>query len=66
MDNNNAIQKGLNAAKDAAREEGLQNQVEELASQMGLNTNGQDDDGDGAPLAAKDGFRADYDDSSDL
>ncbi|KEO81264.1 hypothetical protein [Tumebacillus flagellatus] len=66
MDQNNAIQKGLNAAKQAAREEGMQNQVEELASQMGINTTGSDDDGDGTPLAAKDGVRFDLDDSSDL
>lgn len=66
MENQDAVQRGLQAAKQASREEGMQNQVEELASQMGVNTNGSDDDGDGTPLAAKDGFRYDYDDRSDV
>ncbi len=65
---NNAIEKGLQAAKQAAQEEAMTGKVEELADQLqqGVNTNDTDDDGDGLPLAAKDGFRYDYDDSSDV
>ncbi|HEU4963810.1 MAG TPA: hypothetical protein VFV52_08155 [Bacilli bacterium] len=33
---------------------------------MRLNTGNKDDDGDGVPLAAKDGIRYDYDDASDV
>ncbi|PWK11326.1 hypothetical protein [Tumebacillus permanentifrigoris] len=66
MENQDAVQRGLKAAKDAARDEDMQGKVEELANQMGINTNGNDDDGDGAPLAAKDGVRYDYDDRSDV
>lgn len=66
-DQENVIQKGLNAAKDVAAEEGLSNQVEELASQLQNATTGnKDEDNDGQPLAAKDGLRYDYDDASDV
>ena len=59
MDKQNAVQKGLNAAKEAAREEGMAGKVEELSQRIGMSM-AEDD------AAAKDGFRADYDDSSDL
>ncbi|ASS76161.1 hypothetical protein CIG75_15255 [Tumebacillus algifaecis] len=64
----NASEQGLDEACGVAEDEGMQNQVAELGGQLqqGLNTGRQDEDGDGQPLAAKDGFRADYDDSSDV
>jgi len=65
---NKAIQRGLEAARQAAQEEGMTGKVEELANQLqqGVTTDDTDDDGDGLPLAAKEGFRYDYDDSSDV
>lgn len=68
MENNEAIKRGLQAAKQAAQEEGMTGKVEELSNQLqqGVTTQDTDDDGDGLPLAAKDGFRYDYDDSSDV
>lgn len=62
----NAIQSGLQAAKDAAAEEGMSNQVEELANALNVSTGNADEDGNGVPSAAKDGFRYDMDDASDL
>lgn len=41
--------------------------AEDMAREnMRVNTGRGDDDGDGTPLAAKDGFRYDYDDSSNV
>lgn len=68
-ENQNVIEKGLDAARQAAQEEGMQNKVEELGSQLqqGVNTGRKDEDGNGQPLAAaQDGFRADYDDNSNV
>ncbi|MGB8954102.1 MAG: hypothetical protein WCC10_01895 [Tumebacillaceae bacterium] len=65
MERDNAIEKGLSAAKQEAQEDGLGGQVEELAQQLQqeLKTGKDDEDGDGLPLAAKDGLRYDYDDN---
>ncbi|MGZ4107675.1 MAG: hypothetical protein ACXVC1_07310 [Tumebacillaceae bacterium] len=65
-ENKDAMQSALNAAKQAAEEEGMASQVEELANALNVATGNTDEDGNGVPLAAKDGFRADFDDSSDL
>ena len=65
MERDNAIEKGLSAAKQEAQEDGLGGHVEQLAQQLqqGVKTGKDDEDGDGLPMAAKDGFRYDYDDN---
>lgn len=54
--------------REANRQEQVVSQQGKSSSrkkEFGINTGHDDDDGDGQPLAARDGFRYDYDDNSD-
>ncbi|UOF91646.1 hypothetical protein LSG31_05195 [Fodinisporobacter ferrooxydans] len=64
MDNNNIIQKGLNAAKQVAAESRLTNQVEELAAKLGQAV--AQPSAQSSTQQARDGLRYDYDDASDV
>jgi len=60
--NRDVISKGLQAAKDASKEEGMQNKVEELASELQGNASNTSNTSTGEA----DGVRYDYDDNSNL
>jgi hypothetical protein len=64
MANNNAIQKGLQAAKQAAREEGMAGKVQELSNNLQANASGEVNAGGIAGAGA--GFNADATDVAAL
>lgn len=60
------IHHALQADYEAATDAPYQPEQAAKSGQKRINTGKDDEDGDGVPLAAKDGLRYDYDDSSDV
>ena len=63
MERENAMQQGLNAAQQAAQEEGMSGKVEELAQRLGQDVQATNQAGQ-ADQGALDGFRYDHDDNT--